>query len=333
MSRILAQIDRRISSSIVGISAAVFAVFQWFFILHMSFCQSIDFFRSRGFVKEFCGLSKDCSVQDQIRITQAAQMQIWVLITIAGAALAGAISAWCLLAIVNLWKTGDAQDRVRRIASIVWRFLVFSAILWLISPISEKPDLGCYGNYIRVKGAGGVLFLAIGFVMAAIWAVEMRIGSPEPEATKVKMLLHFIELRGRMQSLFTMASILLVGGIIHVAVRYSMEGALSKGNCTTSEEVLQEGLSYTILLACAYIPIHARFNRVGDQLLDSFSAEPESAESEKITLWATNRKSLEDLMNLRSYEWKSFGPGLAVMAPALAGFVSKIFESQFLGSR
>jgi uncharacterized membrane protein (DUF485 family) len=311
--------------TIVVLTAFVFAILQSLYVLHPGIWQSIRFFND-----PHSGFSAHCSAifLDDAHI---AKVRLWVILAIADSALAGAISAWSFLAVASLWSAGASGGRLRGILTIAWKFFVFAAILLWISPQSGHDYfLGCYQSSMRDWGAGVPLYVAIALSMIALWAVELRVRDIDTSSKSVDSFREYVMLRSRMQSIFTLVSLVFVGGMIQIAARHSMEASLL-GSTNSSWDVLLEGLGYTILLAGAYIPIHARFNAVGGDLAETICQRPSSPDAEEIVKWTQIRASIEERLKLGSYEWKTFGPGLAVMAPAIVGFVSKIVQDQVIG--
>jgi hypothetical protein len=64
-------------------------------------------------------------------------------------------------------------------------------------------------------------------------------------------------------------------------------------------------------------------------LLEETMKAPETADPDKVRAWTEEKKALEEAMCLRSYEWKSFGPGIAVIAPLAVGLISKLLSGAF----
>jgi hypothetical protein len=320
MSRILAHIDRRLWRALVGWTVVVFVVAELLYVLPLGSHQRLLFFKDSA---------EAVKCIPPPSLAQLMQARAWLLTILACAALAGAIASRSLLIIIGLWKSGNRETRRYRMSAILWRVVFFAVFLLWISPYPPHLSGPCASSF-RMYYSPTPLYPALAFCMSAIWALEQRVLELDCASGSIDTLTAYIDFRARLQSLFSLASLILVFAVTQIAQRQSLQTALSPIPAAIPKTAWLEGLSYTLLLACAYIPIHATFNRVGDHLLHAICQDPPCTEAKTLKEWTENRKSLQELLSLGSFEWKAFGPGVAVIAPALAGFVAKLIESAVL---
>lgn len=277
---------------------------------------------------ELCQNCQMPSQDDQVR-SQNFRLKIWLLASLVGSALAGAIAAFAIQRIVDLWRTGVREARLTRVVVIVGKSVLFGGALGVFLPPPPRWHMGTFGDRIRLGESGLPFYMAIGAVMVALWAIEFRVSTLSSEHVGGDEIRQFVWLRACAQSLFSMASIILVCGVLHVGARQELVRVLDKRNLIGPGSLIFEGLLYTLLLAFAYIPIHARFNSVGQRILDRVMQPVRLEGAVELQNWAKIKADTESLLQLRSYEWKAFGPGLAVMAPFVTGLLSKAAERVF----
>lgn len=253
--------------------------------------------------------------------------KLWLTTAVTNSAIAGAISAWCILTLVKLWRSAESTGRVKRILTILCKVATYGLLLYVLSPVPQMQNAGCFSNYLRVFGSGALFYVSIALVMATVWAVQFRLAALSVRPATSRSLHLYIELRSMVQTLFALGSLILVCGVVQVGLRQRLITAMGGGAVSSRADVLLEGFRYTLLLAAAYIPVHLAFNIKGGSLLDTIIEWLPSLSGDEVKKWSEQKKAAEELLSLNSYEWKAFGPGLAIIAPAVVGFASKIIDT------
>jgi len=99
--------------------------------------------------------------------------------------------------------------------------------------------------------------------------------------------------------------------------------------------VLLHGAYFTGLLALVYVPTYTRLLAAGDAILDSvFPVSAPDLELKKVAEWQSNRKSLEDLLQLRAGALDNLRASVSILAPLASGAISVLVgDKLLLGSK
>jgi hypothetical protein len=90
-----------------------------------------------------------------------------------------------------------------------------------------------------------------------------------------------------------------------------------------AEYVLIHGAYFSALLALVYVPTHALLAEVGDRLVDAvFPALSPDLDLRKSAGWQTDRKALEDLLQVGTAATDDLRASLSILAPLATGVVS-----------
>jgi hypothetical protein len=243
--------------------------------------------------------------------------------SLTGSGIIGAIAGWSVLRVIELWRTG--KNTAYRVGLNLAKGLFFGAVMWVFLPPAMWPPVPTPERF-RMASTSIPYYIAISLAMSALWVVERRFSELAISSSDANAVKAYLSLRSLAQSLVSLASAILVLGIISLAIRNALFRALNPTCGIAPESLLYEGLIYTVLLAVAYIPIHARFNAVGESVLDQLLKDVPMDGATNVQNWLKVKADIENLLELRTYEWKAFGPGLAVIAPLLTGFVTKGIE-------
>jgi len=157
-----------------------------------------------------------------------------------------------------------------------------------------------------------------------MWVLENRVRNLAVIGPEPNVPLNFLDLRRKLQTLLSMSSVVLAFGIVGLITRQAFI-ELSPKNFF-SQPIILEGFEYTILLGLAYAPVHAAFNSVGAKIRDGLLPRPSKSSVAALQEWSRLSSKLGDLMHIKLYDWKSFGPGFPILAPFLLGLLSSLVK-------
>lgn len=181
--------------------------------------------------------------------------------------------------------------------------------------------------------AAVVAVQGIWYVRAALgdvgWGWETRIDDTTRVKEKVRdylslreSLQRFIAFLGMMISLGTLAK----GGLRHAFVATG-----GSPSAFPPEYVLLHGAYFTGLLALVYVPTYTRLAAAGGAILDSvFAVTAPEVELRKLSDWQSNRKSLEELLQLRSSALDNMRASVVILAPLGSAMLSVVLGDKLL---
>src|SRR6185312_1859163 len=101
--------------------------------------------------------------------------KVWAIVSLTQAILWGVITYVSLRWLAELWRSGDASGRWKRIAIIIVRCLMFGIGLWFfLTPSPSWPE-GCFSDYVNVRFSGVLAYLAVGCATIVMWMLENRV--------------------------------------------------------------------------------------------------------------------------------------------------------------
>lgn len=296
----------------------LFVAGEWFILFAPDLRSSFAFLR-QGVESLACpDIPKDA-------LLQFFNFRMWLIVSLSQAIIWGAVACVSLRWLGDLWMTGEPGGRWRRVVTVVFRSLLFGFGLWFFLTPAPKWHLGCFSGHISVRASGVLAYVAVGFAAIVMWVLENRVCSLPLEKPTLATTRRYVELRHRLQILLLMSSVILAFGVIGLIARRTFLQEISPDSFFPNSIVL-EGFEYTLLLALAYAPVHAAFNTVGAKLRDGLMPVPESDGVDAIQQWAKFSNELGDLMQIQIYDWKSFGPGIPILAPFLLGLISDLLK-------
>jgi hypothetical protein len=217
----------------------------------------------------------------------------------------------------------------------VLMFIVPAAILALAQPpiqLTHHREKVLLVNLVAVFAAV-VAIQGIWYVRAALgdvrWGWETPVDETTPAKEKVRdylslreSLQRFIAFLGMMISLGTLAK----GGLRHAFVATG-----GSPSAFPPEYVLLHGAYFTGLLALVYVPTYTRLAAAGGALLDSvFTVTAPDVELRKLSEWQSNRKSLEELLQLRSTALHNLRASVVILAPLGSATLSVLLGDKLL---
>lgn len=255
--------------------------------------------------------------------------EVWLIVALAQAVVWGVVASGALRGLLELWFTAGDAHRWRRMVAraVAVRAVLFGGALgFLLLFLTPFPHwkLGCFEGHLRMTMAGLPAYLAAGLAATTMWVQEKRVCSLNLQHRHAATE-HYLKLREELQTSLLMASLVLVFGVIGLVTRRTFLQDMSP-NSFFPNSILLEGLEYTLLLALAYAPVHAVFNSVGKKLRDMLVPPPSDDRPESIQDWIKRSNEFGDLMQIRIYDWKSFGPGFPILAPFLMSLLAGLFK-------
>jgi hypothetical protein len=143
-----------------------------------------------------------------------------------------------------------------------------------------------------------------------------------------------VELRADLQRFITLLGTM-------VALATLAKGALRQAILATGgtaaefppEYVLLQGAYFTGLLALVYIPTYSVLAAVGSDLVESVYPVRETAlDWEHLSRWQGNRKSLEEILQLRSGAVRNLRASISILAPAASSIIAVMLGGAGEGS-
>lgn len=96
-----------------------------------------------------------------------------------------------------------------------------------------------------------------------------------------------------------------------------------------SEYVLLQGAYFTGLLALVYIPTFTILATIGSDLLESaYPVTAPDLDWEKLSRWQANRKSLEELLQLRSGAVDNLRASVSILAPVATSVIAVLLGTK-----
>ncbi len=264
------------------------------------------------------------------------QAMVWILLV------AGEFAFWAII-IEPLWRWRArlrAEHQLRltpeiglKMASTVVFFALPGYFLVRIAPDSDLAHHDAKMAIVNLIAMGVALLAVSGiwFVRAALetnFAGNRADGRPEPSLeARIKVLL---ELRRNLQRFITLlGAMVALSALTRGALRQAFLATGGTAEAFPSEYVLLQGAYFTGLLALVYIPTFTDLNAVGSNLLESAYPIHESAlDWENLAKWQANRKSLEELLQLRSGALENLRAGVSILAPTATSIVTVLLGTK-----
>jgi hypothetical protein len=297
----------------------LFACGEWLIIFKPDLRSSLSFLRQSPQSFSCTDLPKEAALL-------FFNFKVWVVVALAQAIGWGVVAYVSLRWLAELWRTGEVAGRWRRVGTIVIRCLLFGLGLWFFLTPPPSWHMECFTGHVAVEASGVLAYVAVGCATIVMWVLESRVCAlPEAEG-RLANTCSYLELRHKLQTLLSMASLVLAFGVIGLMTRRAFLQPISPDSFFSGSIVL-EGFEYTVLLALAYAPVHAAFNTVGIKLRKSLiPAAPTNDSIEALQSWASLSSNLGELLQISVYDWKTFGPGFPILAPFLLSLLSGLIK-------
>ena len=297
----------------------LFVCAEWLILFNPDLRSSFNFLRqSQGPFR--------CPEQPQEAALLFFNFKVWTIVSLTQAIVWGVITYVSLRWLAELWRSGDASGRWKRVGIIIVRCVMFGIGLWFFLTPSPSWSEGCFSGHVNVRSSGVLAYLAVGCATIVMWVLENRVCSLPVEYSRLAAISRYLQLRHKLQTLLSMASLALAFGVIGLMARRAFLQPISPDSFVPGSIVL-EGFEYTVLLGLAYAPVHAAFNTIGVKLRETLVPDsPDQDNLEGIQKWAKASNELGELLQITMYDWKNFGPGFPILAPFLLSLLSGLLK-------
>jgi hypothetical protein len=292
---------------------------EWAVIFRPSLATSFNFFRQLPRDVSCSGWSP---ADTELRFFN---LKVWAIVSLSQAVVWGVAfyvsSRW----LVGLWRSGAHEGRAWRVLTIAIRFVAFGFGLWFFLTPVRHWDLGCFSRHVTAHDSGALGYLAVGSAVVVMWVLENRVSVADLERADLGTVRQYLALRQKLQTLLSISSLVLAFGVVGLIARRAFV-ELASGQKLYPQSVMLEGFEYTILLGLAYAPVHASFNAAGVRIRNTLVPLPAKGNVAGLQEWSRLSNDLSDLLQIRLYDWKTFGPGIPILAPFLLGLLSTLFK-------
>jgi hypothetical protein len=174
--------------------------------------------------------------------------------------------------------------------------------------------------------------------VAGIWYVRAALeatiakqgqgGSPERSvAEKIEVLL---DLREYLQRYITLlGAMIALATLAKGALRQAILATGGSSGTFPPEYVLLQGAYFTGLLALVYIPTYTIFADIGENLVEAtYAVTDPDLDWDRLYRWQANRRSLEELLQLRSGAVANLRASVSILAPAATSVISVLLGAK-----
>jgi hypothetical protein len=250
-------------------------------------------------------------------------VKIWIVIMLVQALLSGAVSYSAFWHLREMWRCGRPETRRSRIRVISLRVLPFACALYVLLPPERGWNLGAYQYDLRVLWSGGMPIFAAGIATIAMWSLEQHVREITA-CCVLRDLARFIRLRQSIQTMLSMSSAILALGVFSLFARRALVLVVSKNNVFSEWQVLLQALEYTVMIGLAYIPVHSSVNQAALRLRDAILPRVTDSQASLVLDFSKSMTGLDEMLQVRLHDWKSLGPGFAILAPSLLGLIANV---------
>jgi hypothetical protein len=298
---------------------AVLVAIEWTIVFHGQLSDSIWFLRLDPAAA--CGAGNE---------TKFLAVKLWVLTLIAQAILCGAAVHSALGAAVYMSLSGDRRGRGRRVLVIVLRLAALAVAMFLVMHFDDVRHIPCGGTVLNVWGTGVISFVAAALCAVAMWMVEARLSTMSFAAVDEPLVARFTAARQRLQLLLSLSSGVLVFGVAGILVRQTTLTATGVPGMP-APQVLVEAIEYSLLLFLAYAPAHVAVNHAAHALRAAVFPPTAERTGKAILEWLENTGKADAALLVTWHDWKTLGPGFAVLAPLILGMAAHLLEKALSG--
>lgn len=246
--------------------------------------------------------------------------RIWIAIMLVQALMSGALS---YSAVWYMWVSappGCPTWRWRGWQALAFRALLFGCALAIWLPSDPEWRLGEFASIIRVKFGSIPPVFAATVAVLAMWTLEMRCRETTAAGGSRDLAVFTWQKQGIRKALST-ASGILVFGVISIYVRRSLVLEFPP-NFFAKPQIVLEAFAYTVMIGLAYIPAHLAVNQAANKIRDSLLPAPQAWQSTSVLDHQKTSDGLDEMLQIRLNDWKSLGPGFAILAPTLLSLVA-----------
>jgi hypothetical protein len=180
--------------------------------------------------------------------------------------------------------------------------------------------------FVTLMGVVGIWYVraALEATFAGKGPGGRSVGSPQ-EGIKI-----VIDLRAHLQRFITvLGAMVALATLAKGALRQAFLSTGGNSSMFPTDYVLLQGAYFTGLLALVYIPTYTVLAAIGADLVDSAYPITESEpDLERLWRWQANRKSLEELLRLRSGAVHNLRASISILAPAASSVIAVLLGSK-----
>ncbi len=233
------------------------------------------------------------------------------------------------------------QFRLRTTGEIrgkhVLALLLFLAPAVLIAPALPAAPLAHHGVKMVLVNLAAVIAAVV--AVEGIWYVGAALEGPgweggpasDPAQDKERVQAYLVLREGLQRFITFLGAMISLGTLAKGAARHAFLAAGGSPADFPPEYVLLHGAYFTGLLALVYIPSYTRLTAAGVAILDSiFPVTATEVELRGLSTWQTNRKSLEELLQLRAGALDNLRASVTILAPLASGTVSVLLGDKLL---
>jgi hypothetical protein len=225
-----------------------------------------------------------------------------------------------------------SRDIAARFTEAVFIFVLPAVLLPAVMPRLGLPHQQVKLFFVNAASAvvAFVPVVGIWFVRAAVDSGFLAAPPADDQGEKAKArnylflrehLRRFMMFLGAMVSLGTLAK----GAYRHACV------SIGQHDNFPPEYVLLHGAFFTGLLALLYVPNYTRLVGAGHDLVDSiFPITSPDLDLRKLGEWESNRKGLEDLLQLRAKAFDDLRTSVSILAPLATSAISILLGDKIL---
>lgn len=165
--------------------------------------------------------------------------------------------------------------------------------------------------------------LAAGLATMAMWSIEQHvkeIGGINP----LREMAQFLWLRQGIQLMLSLSSAILVFGVANLFARRAVVQSLAPENFLSEEQIMLQAFLYTVMIGLSYIPAYLAVNRAAAKLRDAILPAPTDASTAALLERQRASSAIDETLQIRLHDWKSLGPGFAILAPVMVGLATNI---------
>jgi hypothetical protein len=216
--------------------------------------------------------------------------------------------------------------------------LLFAVPASLIAFALPATHLAHYRPKLFLVNVVGVLVALV--PIEGIWyiraAIEKRTWQEQPSARNEQgdkaKIEDYLFLRDNLERFITFLGLMI--GLATLAKGASRHALIATGGSQHDyppEYVLLHGAYFTGLLALVYIPTYSRLLAVGSDLLDMlFPISSPTLDLKNFSSWQSNRKGLEELLELKSSALENLRASVAILTPLASSAVSILIGDKLL---
>jgi hypothetical protein len=264
------------------------------------------------------------------------QAMVWIFFV------AGQFAFWANV-LGPLWRSRSQLRRdydLRRTAEI--RLKLVAAVVFFALPgffiVRIVPDSNLAHHDAKMTIVNAIAMIVALIAVAGIWyvraALESTFAGKGTAGRAVRSLEESIsvllDLRARLQQF-----IVLLGAMVTLAALAKgalRQAFLAQGGLASTfppEYVLLQGAYFTGLLALVYIPSYTLLAAIGGDLIDAaYPIKGAHLEWDNLAHWQANRKSLEELLQLRSGAVDNLRASVSILAPAASSVIAVLLGTK-----